>query len=86
MILAEDAIVDVISASYVVRYELHLIFSDGNERIVDFEPFLISSLNPLIRRYLDLEQFKNFTVENGNLHWNDYDLCFPVADLYEGQI
>jgi len=45
-----------------------------------------SSLNPLIRAYLDLDKFKNFSIEYGNLFWNDYDLCFPIADLYEGRI
>ena len=22
----------------------------------------------------------------GDLFWDDYDLCFPIADLYEGRI
>jgi hypothetical protein len=86
MILAEDAVVDIVAAHYVKGHQLQLVFSDGRERIVDFEQFLTSSLNPMIRRYLDLEQFRNFTVENGDLQWNDYDLCFPIADLYEGRI
>jgi len=79
-------LIDITSADYVEQYQLHLVFSDGKERTVDFEPFLTASLNPMIRQYLDLEQFKNFIIENGDLHWNDYDLCFPIADLYEGRI
>ncbi len=23
---------------------------------------------------------------DGNLNWNDYDLIFPISDLYSGQI
>ena len=30
----------------VVRYKLKLVFSDGLEKIIDFEPFLSGSLNP----------------------------------------
>lgn len=86
MILEEGAVVDIVAAHYVEDYLIHLVFSDGKERIVDFEPFLSSSLNPMIRRYLDLELFKSFTLEYGDLQWNDYDLCFPIADLYEGNI
>ena len=32
------------------------------------------------------EKFQGFRVEHGDLVWGDYDLCFPVADLYRGKI
>jgi hypothetical protein len=86
VVLAENAVVDIIMAEYVADYKLRLKFSDDKERIVDFEPFLRNTLNPMIRKYLALENFKNFTVEHGDLFWNDYDLCFPIADLYKGRI
>jgi hypothetical protein len=86
MILSEGAIIEIKRAEYIGEYKLRLQFSDGQERLVDFEPFLLDSSNPLIRKYLDLEKFKQFTLEYGDLQWNDYDLCFPVADLYEGRI
>jgi hypothetical protein len=53
---------------------------------VDFGPFLKNSEHPSIRAHLVLKRFKNFTVEDGVLHWNDFDLVFPMADLYEGKI
>lgn len=84
--LADDEVVDIEDAQYLERYKLMLCFSNGMKRVVDFEPFLTTSTNPLIRQYLDLSNFKNFVLEYGNLHWNNYDLCFPVADLYEGQL
>jgi hypothetical protein len=86
MMLAENAVVDIIMAEYVADYKLRLKFSDNKERVVDFEPFLRNTLNPMIRKYLDLESFKNFTVEHGDLFWDDYDLCFPISDLYEVRI
>jgi hypothetical protein len=67
-------------------YVLRLKFNDGKETEIDFEPFLRRSLNPLIRKYLDPTLFGQFTVEYGDLFWNDYDLCFPIADLYEGRL
>ncbi len=84
--LPEDAVVDVVSADYIDNYRLHLVFSDGKERIIDFFPFLKGSSNPMIRKYLDLDNFRNFTIQYGDLVWDDYDLCFPIADLYEGKI
>ena len=82
----QDWAVAIEQAEYTNGYILRLRFDDGKEANLDFAPFLHQSLNPLIRQYLDIEKFKNFTLEYGDLHWNDYDLCFPIADLYEGRI
>ena len=86
MILFEDDVIDITAVEYADGYRLHIFFSNDRERVVDFEPFLRGSLNPHIRKYLDLGQFKGFTVKHGDLFWNDYDLCFPIADLYEGRL
>jgi hypothetical protein len=60
--------------------------SDGKENLVDFKPFLSKSLHPSIKKYLDENMFSNFSLTDGNLNWNDYDLIFPLSDLYNGQI
>jgi hypothetical protein len=51
-----------------------------------FFPFLSSSRNPLIRKYLNIEEFRKYALDEGDLEWNDYDLCFPITDLYENRI
>lgn len=84
--LAEDEIVDTEEVHYVEAYQLLLQFSNGVQRLVDFGPFLMTSTNPLIRKYLDLANFKQVALADGNLQWNDYDLCFPIADLYAGSL
>jgi len=85
-VVENEWVIAVDRAEYLRDYILRLTFSDGKQQDVDFAPFLNQSLNPLIRKYLDVERFKQFTVEYGDLYWDDYDLCFPVADLYEGQV
>lgn len=30
--------------------------------------------------------FLNSLIVNGNVNWNDYDLIFPVAELYAGEL
>jgi histidyl-tRNA synthetase len=86
MILEEDAVVDIVRAEPISDYKLKLNFSDGTEQIIDFEPFLRGSRNPMIRAYLDPKKFANFKLEYGELVWDDYGLCFPIADLYENRI
>jgi len=84
--LPEGAIIDVTAAKLVGEYKLAVSFSDGAERLIDFEPFLQGSQNPQIRAYLEPKRFASFLVEEGNLVWDDYGLCFPVSDLYENRI
>jgi DUF971 family protein len=86
MILAEDAIIDIVRAEPISDYKIKLCFSDGAERIIDFEPFLRGTRNAMIREYLDPKKFANFKLEYGELVWDDYGLCFPIADLYENRI
>jgi hypothetical protein len=86
MILADHAIVNLTHAEHVSGYTIKVRFSDGAERVIDFESFLKQSTNPHICKYLAIEKFIDFQIRNGDLVWNDYDLCFPIADLYEGRI
>jgi hypothetical protein len=74
------------SAKYLSDYAIRIRFSDGKEKLVDFKPFLSKSLHPSIKKYLDENKFSNFSLTDGNLNWNDYDLIFPLSDLYTGQI
>ncbi|MBS1538367.1 MAG: DUF2442 domain-containing protein [Bacteroidetes bacterium] len=74
------------SAEYLSNYALRLLFNDGTERLVDFKPFLSKSLHPSIKKYLDEDQFTNFSLTDGNLNWNDYELIFPIWNLYNGKI
>ncbi|OFX32384.1 MAG: hypothetical protein A2X08_00715 [Bacteroidetes bacterium GWA2_32_17] len=74
------------SAKHIEDFTIRIFFNDGINRLVDFKPFLESSLHPSIRKYLDEIKFKQFKIIDGNLNWNDYDLIFPIDNLYEGKI
>jgi hypothetical protein len=74
------------SAKYLSDYAIRIKFNDGHENIVDFKPFLSKSLHPSISKYLDENKFSGFSLIDGNLSWNDYDLIFPISDLYNGRI
>ncbi len=85
----ENELIDVIeitAANYIEDYSIKIYFNDGSDKLVDFKPFLTKSLHPSISKYLDIALFSRFEIINGNLNWNDYDLIFPIHDLYEGVI
>lgn len=79
-------VVNVVSAVQTDEYRLRIGFDDGTEREIDFKPFLNGSHHPSLRAYLDAKRFQSFRIEFGDLVWGDYEMCFPVMDLYQGQI
>jgi len=86
MSISEENYVEIISTKYIPDYKLNIQFNDGVSRIIDFEPFLRKSHHPDIKKYLDRNKFQQFTIRYGDLDWNDYELCFPLGDLYQGVI
>ncbi len=40
----------------------------------------------MARKYLDKKLFRNYKIEYGDIVWNDYEICFPILDLYEGRV
>ncbi len=78
--------INITHAEYLGDYRLRLLFDDGEERRIDFKPFLSRSRHPDIRAYLDADKFAGFRIEYGELVWGDYELCFPLIDLYRNQL
>lgn len=77
---------EITEAEYVSGYKLRLAFSDGTVRVMDFEPFLRKVRNPDLAQYRQVRKFKNFHLHYGDLMWGDYEMIFPMADLYKGEI
>jgi len=77
---------EVIEAKYVSGYKLRLTFNDSVVRVVDFGPFLAKARNPDTTDFRDLKKFKSFHIQDGDLMWGDYQMIFPIMDLYRGSI
>ena len=81
-----SGLISIQTARYQPDYKLHIHFNDCVDKTVELKPFLSQSQHPGIRAFLKPEKFQGFCVEHGDLIWGDYDLCFPVADLYRDEI
>jgi hypothetical protein len=79
-------VISIQEATYKGDYKINFVFSDGVRKDIDFKRFLKNSKNPMTNKYLDKEKFKSFSLDYGDIIWNDYELCFPIWDLYEGQL
>ena len=75
-----------IEATYVPRHRVDIKFNDGTRRVVDFGPFLKQARNPMFTKYRSTEEFKSFHIQDGDLIWGDFEMIFPIMDLYEGNI
>jgi len=84
--ILDEQVISVEKVNHISDFKLELEFNDKTRQIIDFYPFLSVSLNPFIRKYLSPKEFAKFKIDEGDLEWNDYDLCFPIADLYENRI
>ena len=78
--------IQIEGAKHIGGHRLMIEFSDGKSQTVDFGHFLENALHPEIRKYLDPKQFRRFKIENGDLMWGDFDLIFPIKDLYENKL
>ncbi|QDH78249.1 DUF2442 domain-containing protein [Echinicola soli] len=74
------------AAEYVGQFRIRIFFKDKTEKTVDFRPFLSHYTHPEIQKYLDEDQFRDFKVKDDNLQWGDYEMIFPISDLYKGKI
>lgn len=81
-----DKKIQIKTAVYLGDFMLKIHFSDGKEKKIDFKPFLKKSLHPTLKKYMDESNFSNFQIIDGNLNWNDYELIFPIWDLYNEKI
>ena len=83
---AATQVLAITKAEYLSGYQIRLTFNDGVVRVVDFGPFLAKARNPDTTDYRDLKKFQTFRIEDGDLVWGDYQMIFPITDLYRGEI
>jgi hypothetical protein len=79
-------VIKVVRADCLNDFVLRVSFSDGSDQVVDFKHFLSKSFHPSVNKYYDEKKFKKFKILDGNINWNDYEMIFPIDDLYNGKI
>ncbi len=77
-------VVKINNAKYLEEYKLLLTFNDETSKIVDFKDLLKSTPYTNEKKFSNIELFKQFRVELGDLIWSDYDMCFQAKNLYQG--
>ena len=79
--------ISVIEAKYIDGLKVEIVFNDNKKNVIDFSSFFQTHSHPQYNKYNKPGNFKKFKIENGNLVWGkDWDMIFPVYDLYKGKI
>ena len=75
---------NIIEAEYVGDYKIKFTFADGQQRLADFYPFLSGSHHPLIRKFLDVNLFRQFHIEEWAVRWGDNECDLDPYEIYYG--
>ena len=81
-----NKLISIVDASYVGDYKIRFRFNDDKVTLLDFGDFINNSTHPDIKKFQDKELFKQFNLSFGDIEWFDYELAFPIYDLYEAKI
>jgi len=73
------------NAEYITGYQLRVWFTDGTVRIISLYGLLNRSKNHLINKYLDINLFKQFKVEEGTLCWGENEFDINPVKIYKGE-
>lgn len=78
--------INIVNVEPAGDLRLRLTFDDGVVQTIDFRPFLSRSRHPSVRAYLEPQRFATYRLEFGDLVWGDFELCFPIIDLYRNAL
>ncbi len=73
------------SAEYLGEHCLEITFKDGTVRDVDLFDLINSSDHPLVRKYLDVELFKQFYLDGHTICWGDNEFDIDPLRTYKGE-
>lgn len=79
--------IQVENARYVDGFKVEIEFNYHSIKTIDFGDFLAKHPHPQHDKYKNIELFKQFKIESGNLVWGEnWDLIFQINQLYRGTI
>lgn len=77
----------IIEAKPLGNLTVDLLFNDMTHQRINVGEFILKHPHPQYDKYLNEEEFRKFTIDDGNIVWGeDWDLIFPIEQLHLGAI
>lgn len=73
---------EIIRATHIEDYKLHVVFNNGVKKIVDFYDLLFHNDYPVFLPLRDVENFRQFKVTD-TLEWKDGNIDIAPETVYE---
>jgi hypothetical protein len=74
--------VTIVKGAFLGGYKILLTFSNGLQRVVNFELLFNKYVKGYYRKYYHPENFNKFFVKNGNIYWGEHEeVIFTVSFL-----
>lgn len=80
--IMDDVILKIVKAEHVENYILKLTFSNGEVRLMDFEPLMNKGICIKLR---NPDYFKSFSLDHFSIDWNN-EIGFDPRYLYDRSI
>ena len=79
--------IKIINAQATGGQTVELLFNDNTHQRIDVGEFIRCHPHPQYNKYLDEDEFRKFSIDDGNIVWGeDWDLIFPIEQLHAGYI
>jgi hypothetical protein len=79
--------IKIIHAAYLDGYRILILFSNNRMKFVDFTQAIKKYAKGEYSIFANKNAFKKFSIENGTLAWGEnWDLIFPVMDIFNGNV
>ncbi len=79
--------INICKAEYLGELSVKIYFNDNTFNIINIGNFINKNPHPQYNKYLKEKEAKKFKLENGNIVWGkNWDLVFPLEQLYDGKI
>ena len=77
----------ITEAHHVGNLTLEMKFNDDTVQRVNIGDFILRHPHPQYDKYLNEQEFVKYTIDDGNIVWGeDWDLIFPIEELYSGAL
>lgn len=74
----------ITEAQYKGDYKILVCFDDGTMHLADFRGFISQSALPCVRKYLDLDLFRQFSVNEWGLCWGENEFDINPLSIHNG--
>ncbi len=80
MIPVTDNFDDLVEAEYIEPFKIKCTFKNGKSGIVEMSHYYKEG--GVFSRFVDIEYFKSFQLDNGTLTWGDGEIDIAPETLY----